>query len=61
MAAHPDLKESDAKQIISWILSLDDQNKKVKSLPANGAINATLNKPAKSNGLLYISADYTDN
>jgi len=61
MAAHPDLKESDAKQIISWILSLDNENKKVKSLPANGAINATLNKPAKSNGVLYISADYTDN
>ena len=60
MAAHPNLKESDAKQIISWVLSLANQNKKI-SLPANGEINATLNKPVKSNGVLYISADYTDN
>jgi len=61
MAAHPNLKESDAKQIISWVLSLANQNKKIKSLPANGEINATLDKPVKSNGVLYISADYTDN
>ena len=33
----------------------------MKSLPANGEINATLDKPVKSNGVLYISADYTDN
>jgi len=61
MAAHPNLKESDAKQIISWVLSLANQNKKIKSLPASGEINATLDKPVKSNGVLYISADYTDN
>ena len=61
MAAHPNLKESDAKQIISWVLSLANQNKKIESLPANGEINATLDKPVKSNGVLYISADYTDN
>jgi len=61
MAAHPNLKESDAKQIISWVLSLANQNKKIKSLPANGEINATLDKPVKINGVLYISADYTDN
>ena len=60
MAAHPNLSESDAKQIISWVLSLANENKKVKSLPAKGAINPTLNKPAKDNGVLYISADYTD-
>ncbi|HEY5406163.1 MAG TPA: PKD domain-containing protein, partial [Ginsengibacter sp.] len=61
MAAHPNLKESDAKQIITWVLSLSNQNKKIKSLPAKGEINATFNKPVKSNGVLYISADYTDN
>ncbi|HSQ44255.1 MAG TPA: c-type cytochrome, partial [Ginsengibacter sp.] len=61
MAAHPNLKESDARQIISWVLSLAAQNKKIKSLPASGNINATLNKPVKDNGILYISADYTDN
>ncbi|HEY8659629.1 MAG TPA: ThuA domain-containing protein [Hanamia sp.] len=60
MAAHPALKESDARQIISWILSLATQGKKIKSLPAKGSLNATLNKPVKDNGVLYISAAYTD-
>ena len=59
MAAHPDLKPDDAKQIISWILSLAATDKKVKSLPADGSVNATLNKPAKNNGLLfYFSSLY---
>jgi cytochrome c551/c552 len=57
MPAHPDLKENDAKQIISWVLSLDQ---KIQSLPAKGALNATLHKPVKDNGVLYISAAYTD-
>jgi cytochrome c len=60
MAAHPNLKVDDAKQIVTWILSLANDIKKEKSLPANGAVNATLNKPVKNNGLLYISASYTD-
>ena len=60
MASHPNLKEDDARQIITWVLSLANQDKKVKSLPANGALNATLNKPIKSNGVLNISAVYTD-
>lgn len=60
MAAHPNLKESDARQIISWVLSLATQNKKIKSLPAKGEVNPTLNKPEKGKGVLYISADYTD-
>jgi cytochrome c551/c552 len=57
MAAHPGLKKEDAKQIVSWILSLDQ---KQKSLPAKGTLNATLNKPVKDNGILYIAAAYTD-
>lgn len=57
MAAHPDLKENDAKQIVSWIFSL---GQKLKSLPAKGAVNPTLNNPEKDNNLLYIFAAYTD-
>ncbi|MDQ6902395.1 MAG: PKD domain-containing protein, partial [Bacteroidota bacterium] len=60
MAAHPNLKVDDAQQIVAWVLSLANEAKKEKSLPPNGAVNATLNKPVKSNGLLYISASYTD-
>jgi cytochrome c551/c552 len=59
MAAHPQLKESDAKQIVSWILSLENPNKE-KSLPQNGSIDATLDKPVNDKGILSIYAAYTD-
>ena len=60
MPAHPDLKENDAKQIATWILSLGAEKSKIKSLPASGSLNPTLNKPLKDKGKLYISASYTD-
>ncbi len=60
MAAHPNLKESDAKQIVSWILSLANENKKIKSLPISGSVNPTLDKPVKNDGVLYLNAAYTD-
>ena len=57
MAAHPDLAESDARQIVQWILTLADQSSLKKSLPARGNIPV---KEAKSNEVLYISATYAD-
>jgi cytochrome c len=60
MAAHPDLKVDDAKQIVAWILSLKEAGKSSKSLPASGSVNATMNKPAQDDGVLFISAAYTD-
>lgn len=60
MAAHPNLKESDAKQIVTWILSLANENKKIKSLPESGSVDATLHKPVKPNGVLALYAAYTD-
>ena len=59
MAAHPNLSESDARQIITWVQSLAD-DKKPKSLPASGKLNATLDKPVSDRGILYVSASYTD-
>ncbi|MEX6686576.1 ThuA domain-containing protein [Danxiaibacter flavus] len=59
MSAHPDIKEGDLKQIVSWILSLE-ANKNVKSLPASGSVSPTMNQPLKDRGILYISATYTD-
>lgn len=58
MPAHPDLKDNDARQLVSYILSLSAE--KTKSLPAKGSLNATLNKPVKPAGNLYITASYTD-
>ena len=59
MSAHPNLSEGDAKQIVTWVLSLANTSKQ-KSLPVAGAVPPTLNKPAIPNGVLYLTATYTD-
>ena len=56
MAAHPDLAEADAKQIVHWILSLGDMGGK-KSLPPSGIVPV---KQTKEHEALLISATYTD-
>ncbi len=61
MAAHPNLKESEAKQIVAWIQTLASTTEIKKSLPVNGSIkDATLGKPVKQNGVLVLSATYID-
>jgi len=61
MSAHPTLKEDDVKQIVNWVLSLSANKEKKKSLPAAGSLNPSLDKPVKNNGVLYLTATYTDN
>lgn len=60
MPAHLDMKESDAKQIVSWILSLANEGKKQKSLPPSGTVKPTLDKALTDNGVLIMSASFTD-
>jgi cytochrome c len=60
MPGHPNLPESDARQVVAWIQSLATSGKQMPSLPAKGSVPATLNKPVADKGLLYISASYTD-
>lgn len=60
MPAHVDLKESDARMIVSWILSLADESASTKSLPASGSLTPTLDKKPSDNGRLIITASYTD-
>jgi len=60
MAAHPDLKPSDARQIVAYIRSLGYNNKPAESLPPSGKVDPTLKQPATYNGMLVISATYTD-
>lgn len=60
MPAHLDLKEEDAKMIVSWVLSLADDGEKGKSLPSAGSLKPTLEKKPSDNGVLIISASYTD-
>src|SRR5688572_8992152 len=60
MPAHPDVTESDARQMVTWILSLGNEAMKQKTLPAKGRIQPTLGKKPADNGALIISASYTD-
>lgn len=57
MAAHPDLKEDDAKTIVEYILSINDE--KIKSLPTTGTYLAQAHKDKKE-GAYLIQATYTD-
>jgi len=58
MPAHPTLPESDAHQIVSWILSLAGNNNVAKSLPVSGTITPPADLEPKM--ALVISATYTD-
>jgi cytochrome c551/c552 len=60
MAAHPSLPRSDIDQIVNWIMSLTDTKTVKKSLRQTGSIQASLGKPVKENGVLSLSASYTD-
>ncbi len=59
MSAHPNLKQEDAQQIVSWILSLADKKTVKKSLPMVGSIIPPLQIDASK--FLVLSASYTDN
>src|SRR5690606_3592158 len=61
MAAHPDMKESEAKQIVQWIMSLaDNASTKQKSLPAKGVIVAKKPTERSEETVLRIHAQYTN-
>jgi cytochrome c len=60
MAAHPDVKDNDARQIIAYIQSLSGAIKTQKTLPAAGTLNSTLDKKPTANGALVLNASYTD-
>ncbi len=60
MPAHPNLSEGDARQIVSWVLSLSDDKQKQKSLPPSGSVPTTLGKKPTDEGVLVLSASYTD-
>nr|MBI1229424.1 PKD domain-containing protein [Cytophagales bacterium] len=60
MPANPAVKPGDAKKIIAWIFSLNGEVSRQASLPASGTIDPTLGKPLSPNGVLQISATYTD-
>ncbi|WP_121356304.1 ThuA domain-containing protein [Flavisolibacter nicotianae] len=60
MPAHPNLPEGDAHQIVTWVLSLAAEGQKPQSLPVSGTLKPTLAKAPKDDGVLVVSASYTD-
>ncbi|GAA4438396.1 hypothetical protein GCM10023188_33750 [Pontibacter saemangeumensis] len=60
MPAHPSLPQSDAKQIVQWIMSLNNSGNARKSLPASGEVVAKPDPQRKDNTVLKLSATYTD-
>ncbi|MCP9770942.1 PKD domain-containing protein [Lacihabitans sp. LS3-19] len=57
MAAHPSLSQSEAKDIVEYILSIKDP--KAASKPISGEYNAETHK-SKKDGAYIIQASYTD-
>ena len=60
MPANPELKEEDARKIISYILSLGRTEADRKSLPATGSVNPTAGKALNDNGVFVLTASFTD-
>ena len=60
MPAHPSLSASDAKQIVQWIMSLNNSGNARKSLPASGEIVPKPDPKQADNTVLRLSATYTD-
>ncbi|MEO9660409.1 MAG: ThuA domain-containing protein [Maribacter dokdonensis] len=57
MPAHPNITTDESRQIALYILSLNGDEKKEKSLPAKGIITAESSAPGN---MLVITASYTD-
>jgi glucose/arabinose dehydrogenase/cytochrome c551/c552 len=60
MPAHLELSEADARRMVSWIQSLTEDDQSNGSLPASGTIEPTLGKKPMPNGVLILSASFTD-
>ena len=58
MAAHPNLPQSDAQQIVQWVLSLSNQGAIKKSMPPTGTV--TPPSTVKPGATMVLSASYTD-
>jgi cytochrome c551/c552 len=59
MPANPGVKDSELNSLVSYILSLRGEGFK-PSLPASGSLDPTAGKAISANGVLVISATYTD-
>lgn len=59
MAAHPNISEGEARQIVEWIMELSGTTRP-PSLPMTGSINPLAGHEDKETGVFYLQASYTD-
>lgn len=60
MPAHPEISESEAEQIVNWIQSLSNEESQSQSLPPKGSVDPTRGEQPTPDGMLILSASYTD-
>lgn len=60
MSAHPTITNSEAHQIVEYVMSQSADAKKPASLPLNGEVSPTAGNPLKDKGIFYLLASYTD-
>jgi cytochrome c len=60
MSAHPQLSEADAKRMVDYILSMDEVQATVASLPLSGKVNPTVPEGENGQGSFLLRASYAD-
>ncbi|WP_026967578.1 PQQ-dependent sugar dehydrogenase [Algoriphagus terrigena] len=60
MAAHPSLSEADAKRMVDYILSMNDEQANIASLPLSGKAKAVVPEGENGQGSFLLRALYTD-
>lgn len=61
MAAHPGMKEGEARQIVQWVMSLaENASARQKSLPAKGVVVAKKPDAQAEETVLRFHAQYTN-
>ena len=60
MAAHPQISQPDAEQMVSYILSLDDNKNRPSGLPLSGNFSFKEHLKTPMKGTYFIKASYTD-
>ena len=60
MSAHPQLSEADAKRMVDYILSMDEVQPTVASLPLSGKVNPAVPEGENGQGSFLLRASYSD-
>jgi cytochrome c len=60
MSAHPQLAQADAKEMVSYILSLSEEKQATASLPIKGSYTMSIPKGDKGEGMYIVRAAYKD-